>query len=62
MLDEIAGQAILKIPLSPGSCVLGSDDEFDLNGHEHRAQHREQEKDLPADRSMFMFGHGLERL
>jgi hypothetical protein len=23
-------------------------------------EHREQEKDLPADRSMFMFGHGLE--
>ena len=31
MLDEIAGQAILKIPLSPGSCALGSDDKFYLN-------------------------------
>jgi hypothetical protein len=113
MLDEIAGQAILKISLSPGSCALGRDDKFHLNwigrekmtknhglhqpdiqgrcsnelrlihhvrqlpmvpvldgpqteekesadGHEHRAQHREQEKDLPPDRLMFMFGHGLE--
>ena len=31
MLDEIAGEAILKIPLSSGSCALGGDDRFYLN-------------------------------
>jgi hypothetical protein len=40
MLDEIAGQAILKIPPSSGSCARWSDEKFYLAGipRENRAQ------------------------
>ena len=49
MLDEIAGEAILKIPLSSGSCALGSDDRFYLNwiGREKMTEnHRLHQADI----------------
>src|SRR5437764_10138448 len=49
MLDEIAGEAILKIPLSSGSCALGSDDRFYVNwiGREKMTEnHRLHQADI----------------
>jgi hypothetical protein len=68
MLDEIAGQAILKIPLLPGSCALGSDDQFYLNwiGREKMAENYglhqpdilgPHEKDPFAHRQFFKLIH-----